>query len=109
MEGRVYSGALWTEQRVCGSTGRGPYRRGLAPSLSLPFWVVLHSRAATAEALAAYCRGGRTQVKCVPERLKPLRDATYLSLSLRGPEELGSVGPALSELSTEKPAPKLVI
>lgn len=52
---------------------------------------------------------GRTQVKRVPERLKPLRDATYLSLSLRGPEELGSVGPALSELSTEKPAPKLVI
>lgn len=36
-------------------------------------------------------------------------DATYLSLSLGGPEELGGVGPALSGLSNEKPAPKLVI
>lgn len=52
---------------------------------------------------------GRRHFKCVPKLLKPQRDATYLSLSLRGPEELGSVGPALSELSTEKPAPKLVI
>lgn len=38
-----------------------------------------------------------------------LIEQKYLSLSLAGPEELCCVGPEVSVLPTEKPAPKLVI
>lgn len=112
MEGCVYSEELWAEQRLCQSTGHGPYQRGLETSLSLQLWVLLHSRATKAEALAAYCKARRHSLTLLltDEWEKLQKDATYLSLSLGGPEEPdGGVGPVVSGLSSKKPAPKLVI